>query len=350
MDTKTEVTTTQSYHLNMRRRQNLASKRFSVWLISGLYLFYFYCNDTHGVTSALSTNSKVSKKTKPKPKQRKRVKVAQGSTPEQIQTWRVFGVEVNPDDEFEDSNVRCRSTNNVGKQSSFEYIYASDALMKSLSRRLKVEQSSTSKDNGCHQVHLPEHVRDARVVRRSLDARKSRRRGSSNNDPKFNYVVDIDVESGKFARKLKEQSGRMELLKSNAKLAKENSDSIPVSSAKTKKAKVIIVGAGPAGLFCALLLARSGNVETVLLERGQAVESRGKDIGALIRRKEMNPDSNFAFGEGGAGTWSDGKLTTRIGRNSDQVRYVLQTFVEYGAPEKILVDGAPHLGTDNLVK
>jgi len=278
------------------------------------------------------------------------VKVAQGSTPEQIQTWRVFGVEVNPDDESENSNVQCRSTNNVGKQSSFEYIYASDDLMKSLSRRLKVEQSSTSKDNGCHQVHLPKHVRDARVVRRSLDARKSRRRGSSNDGPKFNYVVDIDVESRKFARKLKEQSGRMELLKSNTKPAKENSDSIPASSAKTKKAKVIIVGAGPAGLFCALLLARSGNVQTILLERGQAVESRGKDIGALIRRKEMNPDSNFAFGEGGAGTWSDGKLTTRIGRNSDQVRYVLQTFVEYGAPEKILVDGSPHLGTDNLVK
>ena len=64
----------------------------------------------------------------------------------------------------------------------------------------------------------------------------------------------------------------------------------------------------------------------------------------------MNPESNFAFGEGGAGTWSDGKLTTRIGRNSRVVRFVLETFVKFGAPEWILTSGAPHLGTDNLVK
>ena len=88
----------------------------------------------------------------------------------------------------------------------------------------------------------------------------------------------------------------------------------------------------------------------LVLERGQAVESRGKDIGALVHRRSMNAESNFAFGEGGAGTWSDGKLTTRIGRNQGPVRAVLETLVEYGAPEKILIDGAPHLGTDNLVK
>jgi uncharacterized FAD-dependent dehydrogenase len=64
----------------------------------------------------------------------------------------------------------------------------------------------------------------------------------------------------------------------------------------------------------------------------------------------LDGESNFAFGEGGAGTWSDGKLTTRIGRNSQAVRFVLETLVEYGAPEKILVEGSPHLGTDNLVK
>jgi uncharacterized FAD-dependent dehydrogenase len=88
----------------------------------------------------------------------------------------------------------------------------------------------------------------------------------------------------------------------------------------------------------------------ILLERGQPVESRGKDIGALMHRRSLDSESNFAFGEGGAGTWSDGKLTTRIGRNSDSVRFVLETLVEYGAPETILVEGAPHLGTDNLVR
>ncbi|EEC44331.1 predicted protein, partial [Phaeodactylum tricornutum CCAP 1055/1] len=113
--------------------------------------------------------------------------------------------------------------------------------------------------------------------------------------------------------------------------------------------RVIVVGAGPAGLFCALALARQG-FRPILLERGQAVESRGKDIGALMHRRSMNGESNFAFGEGGAGTWSDGKLTTRIGRNSQAVRDVLDTLVAYGAPQTILVEGAPHLGTDNLVR
>ncbi|KAL3788549.1 hypothetical protein ACHAW5_009395 [Stephanodiscus triporus] len=80
------------------------------------------------------------------------------------------------------------------------------------------------------------------------------------------------------------------------------------------------------------------------------VEARGKSIGALIHRREIDPESNFSFGEGGAGTWSDGKLTTRIGRNSGPVRFVLETLVKYGAPEKILVEGSPHLGTDNLVR
>ncbi|KAL7520365.1 hypothetical protein ACHAWX_005093, partial [Stephanocyclus meneghinianus] len=104
-----------------------------------------------------------------------------------------------------------------------------------------------------------------------------------------------------------------------------------------------------AGLFCALSLASSG-FKPIVLERGQPVEARGKSIGALIHRRSIDPESNFSFGEGGAGTWSDGKLTTRIGRNSEPVRFVLETLVNYGAPKRILVEGAPHLGTDNLVR
>lgn len=71
----------------------------------------------------------------------------------------------------------------------------------------------------------------------------------------------------------------------------------------------------------------------VLLDRGQPVEVRGKDIGALFVRRQINPESNVCYGEGGAGTWSDGKLTTRIGRNSDPVRRVLDTLYRFGAPE-----------------
>eukprot|EP00536_Pseudo-nitzschia_multiseries_P008783 jgi/Psemu1/199071/e_gw1.230.77.1 len=115
---------------------------------------------------------------------------------------------------------------------------------------------------------------------------------------------------------------------------------------------VVVVGMGPAGLFCALQLAlnSNGKIRPILLDRGQSVEKRGRDIGKLIHRRLLNEESNFAFGEGGAGTWSDGKLTTRIGRNSGTVRLVLERLVEYGAPSDILWKGAPHLGTDNLVR
>ncbi|KAL7447388.1 hypothetical protein ACHAXM_010598 [Skeletonema potamos] len=135
------------------------------------------------------------------------------------------------------------------------------------------------------------------------------------------------------------------------KKLKSQDDDIANNAEDSKaKPRIVIVGAGPAGLFCALSLASSGLCTPILLERGQPVEKRGKSIGALIHRRCVDPESNFSFGEGGAGTWSDGKLTTRIGRNSGSVRYVLETLVKYGAPERILVEGAPHLGTDNLVR
>ena len=72
------------------------------------------------------------------------------------------------------------------------------------------------------------------------------------------------------------------------------------------------------------------------------MESRGRDIGALFARRRLNEESNLCYGEGGAGTWSDGKLTTRIGRNSERVRAVLQALVRFGAPDDILVNGKPH--------
>jgi len=110
---------------------------------------------------------------------------------------------------------------------------------------------------------------------------------------------------------------------------------------------IVVVGAGPAGLFAALALAESG-LRVTLLERGKAVEPRMRDIGRLRSRGELNPESNICFGEGGAGTYTDGKLYTRI--KHPYLRHVLHTFVRFGARNDILIDAHPHLGTDKLVR
>ncbi len=114
-----------------------------------------------------------------------------------------------------------------------------------------------------------------------------------------------------------------------------------------KPKKVIVIGAGPAGLFSALALAEAG-FNVTLLERGKAVEKRMSDIGRLRSRGELNTESNICFGEGGAGTYSDGKLYTRI--KHPFMRWVLAIFVRFGALPDILVETHPHIGTDKLIR
>jgi uncharacterized protein len=110
--------------------------------------------------------------------------------------------------------------------------------------------------------------------------------------------------------------------------------------------EVVVVGAGPAGLFCAWALACRG-VRSVVLERGKQVRPRRRDLAELVRHGRLDPDSNYCFGEGGAGTFSDGKLYTRADKRGE-VRRVLEAFVAYGASPEILVDARPHIGTNRL--
>ncbi len=112
------------------------------------------------------------------------------------------------------------------------------------------------------------------------------------------------------------------------------------------KSRPVIVGFGPAGMFCALTLARAG-LKPIVIERGSCVEKRTKAVNEFFDGGPLNPECNVQFGEGGAGTFSDGKLTTGI--KDQKCRTVIKTFYEMGADKKILTDAKPHIGTDILV-
>ena len=115
---------------------------------------------------------------------------------------------------------------------------------------------------------------------------------------------------------------------------------------RSAKQTVIIVGAGPAGLFAALQLIESG-IRPIILERGKDVRARRRDLALLNKEGAVNPDSNYCFGEGGAGTYSDGKLYTRSSKRGD-INRILELFVHFGADEKILYESHPHIGTNKL--
>lgn len=112
------------------------------------------------------------------------------------------------------------------------------------------------------------------------------------------------------------------------------------------KKSTIITGAGPAGIFAALKLIESG-IKPIIIERGKDVKSRRRDLASLNKSGILNPDSNYCFGEGGAGTYSDGKLYTRSNKRGD-INRILNLFVHFGAPDNIRYDAHPHIGTNKL--
>ncbi|MFK7899693.1 MAG: NAD(P)/FAD-dependent oxidoreductase [Cyclobacteriaceae bacterium] len=126
----------------------------------------------------------------------------------------------------------------------------------------------------------------------------------------------------------------------------DDKKTIVYKDVSASKKHVIIVGAGPAGLFAALRCIEIG-LKPLVFERGKDVRVRRRDLAAIMKEHRVNPESNYCFGEGGAGTYSDGKLYTRSKKKGD-VKKVLETFVHHGAPQDILVDSQPHIGTNKL--
>ena len=133
----------------------------------------------------------------------------------------------------------------------------------------------------------------------------------------------------------------------NVSLIEKKKYVFPKSGSQPLRQRPVVVGAGPAGLFCALMLARHG-YRPILLERGCDVETRMKDVEQFWNDGKLKRNSNVQFGEGGAGTFSDGKLNTLVKDEKGRNRFVLETFVHAGAPEEILYVNKPHIGTDIL--
>ncbi|MBI2376351.1 MAG: FAD-binding protein [Deltaproteobacteria bacterium] len=175
-----------------------------------------------------------------------------------------------------------------------------------------------------------DEVREVRVIKRALDARRRLPK------PLVRLTVEAEV-----ARQPPE-SARRRLL--DLPIARPRPDP---PRAPRHAPPIAIVGGGPAGLFAAWLLAEKG-AKVVLVERGKPVERRARDFGRFRGRGELDPESNLCFGEGGAGTYSDGKLTTRV--KDPYVREVFERFVSVGAPGRILVDAKPHIGTNLLYR
>ncbi len=173
------------------------------------------------------------------------------------------------------------------------------------------------------------------IVRRGNDARKK-------HAIKLVYVLDLVLrdEAAVLAAHAAD---------SHVRVSPDTAYKLPVHAPEHWQGlRPVVIGAGPCGLFAALILAQMG-LKPIIIERGKAVRERTKDTWGLWRRSELNPESNVQFGEGGAGTFSDGKLYSRIKDPRHLSRKVLSEFVKAGAPEDILTEAHPHIGTFRLV-
>ena len=205
-----------------------------------------------------------------------------------------------------------------------------------------------------HLLHVPhEDIKEIIIKKKSIDARKK---------PELFWIYTVDCRLTQDTKKLadgiatpRELAVLKKIKDANITIAKDITYDFPVVDSNvvsqcmddTKQKRPVMIGAGPAGLFCGYILALHG-FRPVILERGADVDTRSKDVEDFWNGGTLNPESNVQFGEGGAGTFSDGKLNTLVKDKSGRNKKVLEIFVKEGAPEKILYESKPHIGTDIL--
>lgn len=207
-------------------------------------------------------------------------------------------------------------------QLKLELTDGQDVLINKAAAKLKID-----KDN----------IKKLEIVKRSIDARHK---------PQIKYVYSVNV--------VLENENKLnkKIFNNDIFVTSENIYKMPKPGNKILKNRPVIVGMGPAGLFCGYYLARAG-YRPIIIERGKAVEERMEDVEKFFQGGSLNTESNVQFGEGGAGTFSDGKLNTLVKDKDGRNREVLKAFVRFGANEEILYSNKPHIGTDvlsNIVK
>ena len=189
----------------------------------------------------------------------------------------------------------------------------------------------------------PSDIAEIRLLKRSVDARKK-------HDVHFVATLGVELTGGAQAEAAAIEAAAHRKGAANVKAHRPYEPlqvpQVGVSPQAQDEPRPIVVGTGPAGLFCALYLARAG-LRPLVVERGAAVDERMAAVDAFNAGEPLDPHTNIQYGEGGAGTFSDGKLTTNI--KSPWAQHVLHLFVEAGAPEEILWQAKPHIGTDLLV-
>lgn len=196
--------------------------------------------------------------------------------------------------------------------------HTQEELVEKIARELKIK---------------PQQITSWEIVRRSLDARHK-------GDLKYVYLVDVETA---MEHKILKRSRH-----NNVMSTKRQPYAFSPTGKEALKSRPVVIGSGPAGLFCGWLLAKHG-YQPLILERGEEAVKRKEKVDAFWAGGALDPSSNVQFGEGGAGTFSDGKLNTTVKDPLGRNRKVLELFVEAGAPSSILYEQKPHLGTDVLI-